>query len=61
MRVIKEYKIKSSLGGHVVIVKRDPFIVTIKKDGKLAVEQDSANGYYCTTLKAAESIVKGLK
>jgi hypothetical protein len=42
-------------------VKRDPFIVTIKKDGKLAVEQDSANGYYCTTLKAAESIVKGLR
>jgi len=65
MNIIREYKLKPSIGGSIVVLRRvhetTPFIVTVKKDGILAVEQDSANGIYCTSIVAAASIIKRVR
>ena len=64
MKIIREYK-GTHIDASVVIVGRDheytPFIVTIKAQGELAVEQDIFNGIYCMSLRAAESIVKMIR
>ncbi len=64
MKIIQEYahtKLRS-LGASLVVLGRDhdhtPFIITIKAQGELAVEQDPINGIYCKDLKTAEMVIR---